>query len=55
MWLPYVEVDDIGTATDAARELGARVLLSPREGPGGWRSVISEPAGAEIALWQRKG
>jgi predicted enzyme related to lactoylglutathione lyase len=55
MWLPYVEVEEIGIATKTARELGARVLLSPREGPAGWRSVISEPSGAEIALWQPKG
>ena len=55
LWLPYVEVEAIGAATESARELGARVLLSPREGPAGWRSVISEPAGAEIALWQKKG
>jgi predicted enzyme related to lactoylglutathione lyase len=55
MWLPYVEVEKIGNATETARELGARVLLSPREGPAGWRSVISEPSGAEIALWQPKG
>jgi predicted enzyme related to lactoylglutathione lyase len=54
LWLPYVEVDEIGAATEAARKLGARVLLSPREGPAGWRSVISDPAGAEIALWQQK-
>ena len=55
LWLPYVEVDEIGAATESARELGARVLLPPREGPAGWRSVISEPSGAEIALWQQKG
>ncbi len=55
LWLPYVEVDEIGAATESARELGATVLLSAREGPAGWRSVISEPAGSEIALWQQKG
>jgi predicted enzyme related to lactoylglutathione lyase len=55
LWLPYVEVDDIEAATETAGQLGARVLLGPREGPAGWRSVISEPAGAEIALWQQKG
>ncbi len=54
LWLPYVEVGDITAATVSARELGARVLLDSREGPTGWRSVISEPAGAEIALWQQK-
>jgi predicted enzyme related to lactoylglutathione lyase len=30
------------------------VLLEPREGPAGWRSVVSAPAGAEVALWQPK-
>ena len=30
------------------------VLLEPREGPAGWRSVIAAPAGGEIAFWQRK-
>jgi predicted enzyme related to lactoylglutathione lyase len=34
--------------------LGARVLLEPREGPAGWRSVIATPAGAELAFWQAK-
>ena len=55
LWLPYVEVSEIATATDRARRLGASVLLEPREGPAGWRSVISTPAAGEIALWQQKG
>lgn len=54
LWLPYVEVPSIGVATERADELGARVLLPPREGPAGWRSVVSEPAGGEIAFWQPK-
>jgi predicted enzyme related to lactoylglutathione lyase len=54
LWLPYVAVDDIAAATDRAQALGARVLLEPREGPAGWRSVVAEPAGAEIAFWQQK-
>jgi predicted enzyme related to lactoylglutathione lyase len=53
-WLPYVAVDRIEAITDVARRLGARVLLAPREGPAGWRAVLSTPAGAEIALWQPK-
>lgn len=53
-WLPYVEVDDIAEATGRARELGARVLLGPREGPAGWRSILAVPEGGEIALWQPK-
>jgi predicted enzyme related to lactoylglutathione lyase len=55
VWLPYVEVDCVNDATERARELGARVLLGPREGPAGWRSVIATPAAGEIALWQQKG
>jgi predicted enzyme related to lactoylglutathione lyase len=54
LWLPYVEVEAIHAATDRARMLGASVLLEPREGPAGWRSVVATPAGAEIALWQPK-
>jgi predicted enzyme related to lactoylglutathione lyase len=55
LWLPYVEVGEISFATERARELGGRVLLEPREGPAGWRSVVAAPAGAEVAFWQPKG
>jgi predicted enzyme related to lactoylglutathione lyase len=55
LWLPYVEVADVADATERARLLGASVLLGPREGPAGWRSIVGAPAGGEIALWQRKG
>ncbi len=54
LWLPYVEVSDIAETTECARRLGASVLLEPREGPAGWRSVVAAPAGAEIAFWQPK-
>ena len=54
LWLPYVEVGEIEAATERARGLGASVLLDPREGPAGWRSVVSSPAGGELALWQPK-
>ncbi len=53
-WLPYVAVDGIEPATERARGLGASVLLGPREGPTGWRSVVWTPTGGEIALWQQK-
>jgi predicted enzyme related to lactoylglutathione lyase len=55
LWLPYVEVGDIGAATERAGGLGARVALAPREGPCGWRSVVCAPAGGPIAFWQPKG
>jgi len=54
LWLPYAEVADIAAVTERARALGASVLMEPREGPAGWRSVVSSPAGAEIAFWQPK-
>jgi uncharacterized protein len=53
-WVPYVEVDDVVTLTARARDLGATVLLAPREGPAGWRSVVAEPGSGEVALWQPK-
>jgi predicted enzyme related to lactoylglutathione lyase len=54
IWLPYVQVSEIETAVARARELGASMLLEPREGPAGWRTVVSTPAGGEIAFWQPK-
>jgi uncharacterized protein len=54
LWLPYVEVPEIAEATERARVLGASILLDPREGPAGWRSVVTTPVGGEIAFWQQK-
>jgi uncharacterized protein len=53
-WLPYVGVEQIDEVTDQARRLGGSVSLEPREGPAGWRSVLTAPDGGEIALWQPK-
>lgn len=54
LWLPYVEVDEIREHTERAVRFGADVLLAPREGPAGWRSVVTTPIGGEIAFWQPK-
>jgi predicted enzyme related to lactoylglutathione lyase len=54
VWLPYVAVHDIREATVEAQKLGAVVLLEPREGPAGWRSVVATPVGGELAFWQQK-
>jgi uncharacterized protein len=51
-WLPYIEVASVAEATDHARRIGAVVLLEPREGPAGSRSVVAAPEAAEVALWQ---
>ena len=54
LWLPYVEVGNAAAATQRALDLGARLLLAPREGPAGWRSVVAAPSGGELAFWQPK-
>jgi hypothetical protein len=54
LWLPRVQADQIEESTERARQLGASVLLAPREGPAGWRSVISAPQCGELAIWQPK-
>ena len=53
-WLPYVPVRAIRATTERAEQLGAAVLLEPREGPAGWRSVVATPAAGEVAFWQPK-
>jgi predicted enzyme related to lactoylglutathione lyase len=54
LWLPYVEVDRVDESTDRARELGAAVLLEPRECVSGLRSVVSSAVAGEVALWERR-
>jgi predicted enzyme related to lactoylglutathione lyase len=41
-------------STERAKDLGGEVLLGPREGPEGWRSVVATPDGGEVAFWQGK-
>ena len=41
---------DLDRTTERARQLGASVLLEPREGPVGWRSVVRTCEGGEIAF-----
>jgi predicted enzyme related to lactoylglutathione lyase len=54
LWLPYVEVADVEAATRRALDLGASVVLEPREGAAGWRSVVAASPAGEIAFWQPK-
>lgn len=52
-WLAYVHVDDASAATEKARRLGATICKEVTEIPGvGWFSVIIDPTGATLALWQ---
>jgi uncharacterized protein len=54
-WLAYVLVDDIHAATEKARSLGAKVMKDVTEVMGaGWLSIIVDPTGAVLGLWQAK-
>lgn len=54
-WLPYVEVNDIRTATEKAQSLGAKVIRDVTEVPAtGWLSIVMDPTGAVLGLWQQK-
>lgn len=52
-WLAYVNVDDVKAATAKAASLGATVVKDVTEVSGmGWFSVIVDPTGAALGLWQ---
>jgi predicted enzyme related to lactoylglutathione lyase len=54
-WLPYVLVDDVTAATAKAQSLGATVCKDVTEVPeAGSFSIIADPTGAAIGLWQPK-
>jgi hypothetical protein len=54
-WLPYVLVEDVEAATNKARSLGATVMKDVTEVPGlGRFSIIADPTGAVLGLWQAK-
>jgi uncharacterized protein len=54
-WLSYVQVNDIRAATDKAKSLGATVVrdVTPVMDEGSF-SIIIDPTGAAIGLWQQK-
>jgi|SRR6476661_5599050 predicted enzyme related to lactoylglutathione lyase len=54
-WLTYTLVDEINAATEKAKSLGAAVMKDVTEVPGmGWFSIITDPTGAAMGLWQTK-
>src|SRR6476469_8352390 len=54
-WLAYVLVDDIHAATKKAQSLGAEVMKDVTEVMGmGWLSLIKDPTGSILGLWQPK-
>ena len=55
-WLPYVEVHDIKASTKKAASLGAKVMKDVTEIKDmGFLSIIVDPTGAMLGLWQTKG
>jgi uncharacterized protein len=55
IWLPYIMVDDITASTTKAQALGATIAKDVTEVPDmGWFSVIVDPTGAAVGLWQSK-
>jgi predicted enzyme related to lactoylglutathione lyase len=52
-WLAYIGVADVKASTEKAKELGATVHVGPQEIPNvGWMTILSDPAGATIAIFQ---
>ena len=55
MWVPYVLVDDLATASDKVRRLGGKVMKDITEVPGaGSFVIITDPTGGMLGLWQMK-
>lgn len=54
-WMSYIMVDDLSAVTEKAKALGAQVLVDNKDiGDFGCMSVLVDPTGAQIALWESK-
>ncbi len=53
-WLPYVDVPDVVEATRRARKLGATIVRECVEIPGGTFSVLRDPTGGQLGLFEKK-
>ena len=54
-WLIYIAVEDLNASLRQCRKLGGRALRKTRSlGEGGRYSVIQDPAGAFVALFEPK-
>jgi len=54
-WMAYVAVADVKASTAKAKSLGAAVMRDVTEVPGaGSFSIITDPTGAVLGLWQPK-
>ena len=54
--MPYILVEDVDGSTAKAVELGGSVVKEKTEIPGmGSFSIVADPTGAVVGLWQAKG
>ncbi len=54
-WMAYVLVADIRAATAKAKSLGAKIVRDVMEvADAGFLSIIVDPTGATLGLWQPK-
>jgi predicted enzyme related to lactoylglutathione lyase len=53
-WVPYTPVDDLDKAVARAVELGATITRPRVDLPQGSVTVIEDPTGATLALWEPK-
>jgi len=52
-WMPYLLVKDIDAATRKAKKLRAKIMKEVTEVEGmGWLSMIEDPTGAMVGLWE---
>ena len=52
-WLAYVGVEDVEASVKRARELGAKILLEPKDIPTVGRiAVFQDPQGAPLGIFQ---
>jgi predicted enzyme related to lactoylglutathione lyase len=54
-WVPYTDVKDVVASTAKAKSLGAQIIRDVAEIPNaGSFSIIQDPTGAVLGLWQSK-
>ena len=54
-WIPYVDVADVSSSTQKARQLGAKVIVdSIPVADMGRMSIVVDPTGGTLGFWQSK-
>lgn len=52
-WMSYIWVDDLEAMLKKAQDLGATVMVPPKQaGDMGTLAIITDPTGAHIAFWK---